>query len=183
MNIILRKEGIVSNVSVYRVGEDYLNEKVVTTFTRKRKDKKGVSHEFKFIVTVDKDDKSYLRCEVDGKESIGSLCLSHDWSKERLLESFRSLLGKRVEEEIESHMRGFNMPYPHKRLFKYLCLHFRSYHEDVEIVKSEEHFDELFKYYYTNKKLYEDVFIGEVKEEKKDTRIDSEIISDLYYKK
>lgn len=161
-------------VTVYKVGGD--SDKVVTTFTKKRKDKKGVSHEFKFIVTVDKDDKSYLKCEVDGKESIGSLCLSHDWSKERLLESFRSLLGKRVEEEIESHMRGFNMPYPHKRLFKYLCLHFRSYHEEVEIVKSEEHFDELFKYYYTNKKLYEDVFIEAVDIKDVDTRPDHEKI-------
>ena len=153
----------VSNVSVYRVGEDYLNEKVVLTFTKKRKDKKGVSHEFKFIVTVDKDDKSYLICEVDGKESNGSLCLSHDWSKERLLESFRSLLGQRVEEEIESHMRGFNMPYPHKRLFIYECLLFKSHKHDVEIVESEEHFSELFEYYNTNKYLYETKFIEEVK--------------------
>jgi len=152
----------VSNVSVYRVGKDYLNEEVVLTFTKKRKDKKGVSHEFKFIVTVDKDGKAYMSCEVDGKKDYGSLCLSHDWSNERLLESFRSLLNKKVEDEIESHMRVFNMPYPHKRLFIYDCLLFKSHKHDMEVVESEEHYSELFEYYNTSKYLYEDRFMGEV---------------------
>jgi len=137
----------VSNVSVYRVGEDYLNEEVVLTFTKKRKDKKGVSHEFKFVVTTDKDDKAYLSCEVDGEKDNGSLCFCHDWSKNKILESTRNKLGDRVEEKIEGCINGFNIPYPHKRMFEYDCLLFRSYHRVIEIVESPEHFSELYEYY------------------------------------
>ena len=153
----------MSNVSVYRVGEDYLNEKVVLTFTKKRKDKKGVSHEFKFIVTTDKDDKAYLSCEVDGDKDNGSLCFCHDWSKNKILESTRNKLGDRVEEKIEGCINSFNIPYPHKRMFEYDCLLFRSYHRVIEIVESPEHFSELFEYYNRSKYLYQTKFIEEVK--------------------
>tara|TARA_Y100001937_G_C7042420_1_gene295267 strand:+ start:175 stop:687 length:513 start_codon:yes stop_codon:yes gene_type:complete len=166
----------VSNVSVYRVGEDYLNEEVLWTFAKKRKDKKGVSHEFKFIVTIDKDDNAYLSCEVDGEKDTGSLCFCHDWSRKKNEISIRYKLADRVEERIQACINSFNIPYPHKRVFKYLCLHFRTYHEEVEIVKSEEHYHELFKYYYTNKKLYEDVLIEAVDIKDVDTRPDHEKI-------